>query len=232
MVMRRRAGVAVALAGVLGVSAGAQAAVMTFNSPDHAGIATYRATWLAAVGIPAPAHLVDFESGFSNGQNVSGVTGLFPAGLVITDTDAGLAVVRSGAGSIQNSNPVGTYSLTQNEQPYLELDFSASPIDYLAFLDIDHTGTTAVVTFDDGSTVNLSIETTLGRDDSAEFYGIFRNDRPLIQRVQLDASGSQPWGVDNIEYGVVPLPATLWMLGSSLGFLGLRRRGGRAEEAA
>jgi hypothetical protein len=43
--------------------------------------------------------------------------------------------------------------------------------------------------------------------DTAEFFGVFRNDQPRIVRVELDASGDGGWGVDNIEYGQVPQQA-------------------------
>ena len=42
------------------------------------------------------------------------------------------------------------FSATHDEQPYLELDFTENPVDYVAFQDIDQSGTSVVVLFVDG----------------------------------------------------------------------------------
>ena len=189
----------------------APAAIMTFNSLTPADNSATRSNWLTAVGIVAPEYLVDFESGFADNQDISGVGGLFPGNLIITDTSASSdAIIRSGSGIINGSNPVGRFSVTHNEAAFLELDFSANPVDYIGFQDIDHTGTTGIVTFVGGGTANISFETTGGSGDSAEFFGIFRNDMPQITLVQLDSSGDGRWGIDTIEYA--PEPATMIVL--------------------
>ena len=51
------------------------------------------------------------------------------------------------------------------------------------------------------SSTSFSFETTSTGGDSAEFFGIYRNDMPRMVLVQLDASGDGRWGVDTIEYG-------------------------------
>lgn len=222
----RTLSVLVALMLVLGV-ASADATLMTFNSASPGNNAATRQSWLNAIGIAAPAVLEDFETGFVHGQNVHNQGGLFPLGLVISDTSgAGQAQITSSG--INGSNPVGTYSLTQNEQAYLEFDFSANPVSYFGFLDIDQAGTVGIVTFVGGATAPIGFETTLAGGNSAEFFGIFRNDMPLITKVQLDASGDGLWAVDNLEYGgtPVPEPGTLFLLGLGLpGLAALRKRG-------
>jgi hypothetical protein len=216
---------ALALAGSI---ATAHADPLTFNALEPADNAAMRASWLAALGIASPQYLVDFETGFSNLQNLSGIGGLLPGSLVVTDTSAAdEAIVRTGAGVINGSNPVGIFSLTHNESAFLELDFSASPIDYLGFLDIDQAGTTGVAVLEDSSSVTFGFETTGVGGDSAEFFGLFRNDLPRIVLVRLDASGDARWGLDNLEYGtiphdgVIPEPGSMLLLGT--GLLGLGR---------
>ncbi len=205
------------------------AAPVFFNAPTTADNTVTRTNWLAGVGISAPQYFVDFESGFTNGQNISGQLGLFPAGLVIRDTSgANQAVIRSGSGVIGGSNPVGTFAVTQNELPFLELDFSASPIDYFGGLDIDQAGTSVIVTFLGGATTTFSLETTDGSGDTAEFFGIFRNDLPPITKIQFDASGDGSWGLDNLQYGQKGVPdmgGTLSLLAFGLAALVLQSRG-------
>jgi hypothetical protein len=202
------------------------AAPLVFESPSTSNNATYYGNWLAAVGITESQveHFVDFESGFTAGQNLHNVTGLLPGELVIRDTGPGTpaAMVQSSSAYFGSSNPIGSFALAHDEQSYLELDFSARPIDYLSLYNIDHTGTTVIVHFVGGGTLNASFDGTNGSGDSAEFWGIWRNDMPRITRVQMDASGDGEWGVDSIRYGIIPEPATLALL--ALGGLALTRR--------
>ncbi len=58
----------------------------------------------------------------------------------------------------------------------------------------------------------FSFETTGSSGNTAEFFGIWRNNMPRITRIQLDASGDGMWGMDNIEYGTVPEPGSLTLL--------------------
>lgn len=203
--------------------------IITFQSSTPANNATERTNWLNAIGIGAPEFLVDFESGFTDGQNISGVGGLFPAGMVITDTGpSAAALIETDSGAIGGSNPVGNASVTQDERQYLELDFSANPVGYVGFNDIDHTGTNILVSFVGGGSDSFSIETTGSSGNTAEFVGIYRNDQPRITLIRLDASGDGDWGIDNIEYGDiagVPEPSTWALLTlAGVGFGGYQMR--------
>lgn len=196
------------------------AQLLTFNSSSPANNASTRASWLAAAGIAAPQFLENFEA-FALGTNLHNQA--INGGAIVRDSSAAnAAFVRGSSSFFGGSNPVGTRSLAHNEERFLELDFSASPIDYLALQDIDHTGTLIIVTFTDNTTTSFSIETTGASGDSAEFVGMFRNDQPRISLVQFDASGDREWGIDTVEYGLVPEPASLAVLG--LGALALLRR--------
>ena len=192
------------IAFAIGAGGVAHADILIQNSTNAAGNAAAETDWLADIGISAAevAHFVDFETGFTLGQNVSGVQGLFPGGMVIIDTSpAGLATIQTSSSFFGGSNPVGSFAIAHNEQQWLELDFSAQPVDYVALNDIDQAGMLIVVHFADGTSTQFTIETTAASGNSAEFLGIYRNDRPPITRLQFDASGSPGWGIDNIQYG-------------------------------
>lgn len=207
----------------------AQGAALFFNAPTPADVASTRAAWLAAIGIPSPEHFVDFESGFTDGQQLHDVSGLLPGGLVLLDTGGGTPSVLVTSGTMGGSNPVGTFAVSHDEAAYLELDFTTQAMDYVAFRDIDHTGTSMVLTFLGGATENLSLETTGFSGDSAEFAGFYRNDMPPITRIQLNAAGDGSWGIDNLEYGtLIPEPASTASLVALLVVIAvaLRRRCG------
>lgn len=203
----------------------AKAGLVIFNASAPGDNLAVRNNWLAAANIKQSQYVVDFETGFTNGQNVSGVLGQFPGGLVIRDTStANEAIIRSGTGAIHGSSPLGVFALTQNERAFLELDFSANPIDYLGAFDIDQSGTSAIVTFVGGATASFSLETTGAAGDTAEFFGIYRNDLPRITKIQFDASGDGRWGLDSIQYGRIPEPGVLSLIGLGLAGLALSKR--------
>jgi hypothetical protein len=222
MIVRPAVVVAVGLMAVVGA---AQAGVYLVNSDAPSGNAAALNAWLSQIGCP-PEFFVDFETGFTVGQNLSGVAGLLPGGLVIRDTGPGTpsAAVQSSSTWFGGSNPIGTYAVAHDEQPYLELDFSARPVDYVSLYDIDHTGADVIITFVGGGTASTRLETTGGSGDSAEFFGVYRNDQPRIIRLQLDASGDGRWGIDNLRYGLVPDPATLALVALGASGVLLRRR--------
>lgn len=201
-----------------------EAAMLTFNSTSPSDNTSTRDSWLTAIGITSPQYVVDFETGFTQDQNVSGVTGLFPGGLVITDTySSGSAMISGLSSDFGGSDPVGDFSLAHNEEQYLELSFS-NPVNYIAFQDIDHYGAVVIVTFVGGDTDSITLDRA--RTGPAEFFGIYNNDMPLISLVQLDASGDGEWGIDTIEYGSqVPIPGAVWLFGSGIAcFAGIRTR--------
>jgi len=216
----------------LTVISNAHPALLTFNAAAIGNNATQRSSWLNAIGISVPLNLVNFESGFVDNQNISGVTGLFPGGLVITDTSsAGLAKIEQGAGSIGGASPIGNFAVEQNEDPFLVLNFTATPVDYVGWIDIDHGGYTVKVTYVGGASETLTVDDAI---NSTEFFGIFRNDQPRITKLEFDASGGDnQWGLDNIEYGQVSaVPEPPVPLLALTGFISLMFIGRKAQIGA
>jgi hypothetical protein len=206
------------------------AAALVFNSGSFAGNAAQRTAWLAAIGV-APANLVDFESGYVDGQNISGT--LLGPGFFLKDTSAGNTVsIECGNSTIGGSNPIGTCAAEHNESQFLVFDFTANPVDYVGFYDIDHTEVTngGTIFFVGGATQSFTLETTSSGGNIEEFFGVARNDMARIERLQIDVGGDGQWAVDNIQYGQeqeipdVPEPATLVMAGTGLALAAILRR--------
>jgi hypothetical protein len=196
------------------------AGAIIFNANITADNNTQRTAWLAAIGIAAPAHLVNFESGFADGQNIDGM-GL-GSGFFLDDTSSANAVtIECRPGTIGGSTPIGNCAAEHNEQAFLVFDFTSNPVDYVGFFDIDHTpGNGGRIFFVGGATQDITLDTTGSGPGFEEFYGIFRNDMPRIERVAIDIAGDGQWGVDNIEYGQEPAetpePGPLVTLGLGL----------------
>lgn len=207
MFLREAKGALVSALVMAGVSV--HGAVMMFNSTTPANNAAERTAWLAAIGIASPDHLEDFED-IALDTNISGIGGLLEGGIIITDTtSAGAAYVRGSSSFFGGSNPVDTRAVAHNEGAYLEIDLGGG-VDYIGGIDIDHSGTSFILTYADGTTSNHSIETTGASGDSGEFWAFYRNDMPLITKIQMNASGDGEWGIDNLEYSTpVPEPASI-----------------------
>ncbi|MBI5708150.1 MAG: PEP-CTERM sorting domain-containing protein [Armatimonadetes bacterium] len=198
----------------------ALASASFFDAANAAANTSERNAWLTACGVTSGQYFEDFEA-IAVGTNLHGQTGLLPGGLVIWDTStAHAAFVQSSSSFFGGNLPLDTRGVAHNEQAYLELDFTAAPVDYVAGFDLDHTGTVLIVTFIDDTTE----QTNLDSAQPAEFWGVWRNDKPRIKRIQLDSSGDHEWGIDNLEYGVVPEPATLCTLGIGAFAIARRRR--------
>ncbi len=82
------------------------------------------------------------------------------------------------------------------------MDFSTTPVDYVALVEIDTRGNNYTLTFTDNSTERYTSDTTEADGDSAEFIGFYRNDLARIQSISIDAiNGDNEWAIDNLEYG-------------------------------
>jgi hypothetical protein len=201
----------------------AGAGLIDFNSPDFSSNSATRTQWLNAIGITLPDILVDFENLAIN-QNVHNDATLF-TNLVITSSDE-KALVQSDSSKFGDSNPIGTRALAHKESKILTLDFSSSPVDYVGFCAIDYYSFIGTAYFTDNSTaVFTEGDGTARSGDTAEFYGIFRNDLPRISMITFNIEGGDSeWGIDNIEYGVVPEPMTTALLLSGALLFLLKRK--------
>lgn len=186
----------------------ATSALVSYNSasPDQDALA--RTNFYNAAGVAGPQFRVDFETGFTAGENIAGQTGRLRGGLVLRGSQGNnQAVIAQGPASIDLSNPVGAFAVTHTRTNFsgLILDFAASPVDYVAFqvIDTDSNNSLLSLHFIDGSTINFAPDSTFATGDSAEFLGFFRNDLPPIRDVEFLFSGLT-YGIDNIEFGVVP----------------------------
>ena len=200
-----------------------QAAPLIFNSTAPAGNASARASWLAACGIASPDILADFEA-LPLG-NIHGVANVYP-GLTVTSSNS-IANVTNSSGALGGSTPIGLQAMAAAESQLYTLSF-ASPVDYVGLLHMDLSSLTVTVTYTDNTTSNHTVSTSGGTTgNTSVFFGIYRNDQPAIQSILLNGDGGDgEWGVDNIEYGAVPEPAT--MVAVAAGILGLARRRRRA----
>lgn len=209
-----------ALAAVFAVSCSTQAAVSLFNATAPADNAAQRLAWLSASGIAAGTHFQDFES-IAVGTNIHGVP--LAGGLTITHSQ-GNAIVQSSPSFFGGSNPIDSRALAlRNSSSLFTLLTFASPVDYFAAYDIDSPSGTVTLTFEDTTTSTVLLDTTSSGGDSAEFWGIYRNDMPRIAQIRFAPGGGDgEVGLDNLEYGVVPEPASLAAVG--LGLLALARR--------
>lgn len=198
------------------------ASPLFFNSATSGGNVAMRSSWLAAIGITGGQYFNDFES-YAVGTNLNGVD---LGGGVTLSHPTSSALVQSAASFFGGSNPIDTKALALGETvSAITLNF-ATPLNYIGGYDIDQPGATLRVTLTDNSTFSFGLDTTGSSGDSAEFWGVWRNDAAAISKVEFLATngGDGEWGLDNIEYGAVPEPGTMIVVGAGLALTQLRRR--------
>lgn len=207
---------------LIGISTSSFAGALFFNSTSFAGNAAERASWLSAIGIAGGANFVDFEA-ITVGTNVNGVD--LGGGLSLSHP-SGNALVQSSASFFGSSNPIDTRAVALQEiAGTITLNF-VTPVDYVGGFDIDMPGGTLRATFTDNTTAQITLDSTATSGDTAEFWGVWRNDAAAISKIEFIASsgGDGEWGLDNLEYGAVPEPGTMIAIGAGLALARLRRR--------
>lgn len=199
----------IALASVAGLTSALMAAPLTFASGSFGNNTTVRMNWMTATGITAPEHSAIFDD-LADG-NIHGVANVYP-GLTISSSNS-LATVTGNASLLGSSNPIGLKAVALAENSVQTLTF-ATPIDYFSFISIDASTVAITVNYVGGGTSNHSNGSSASSGNTGVFFGLFRNDQPQITSVILDGNGGDgEWGLDSVEYGVVPEPGTMLVLG-------------------
>lgn len=210
----------------LALASGTQASVMFFNAVNDADNSVRRAEWLAAAGIVAGENFVDFEA-IDVGTNLHGVA--LVGGLTVTHP-SGEAIVQSATSFFGGSRPIDTRGMALRETSgaanIIRMSF-ASPVDYVGGFDIDMPGATLQAVLTDSTVVPFALDSTGSSGDTAEFWGVWRNDAARISAIEFvnTSGGDGEWGLDNLEYGLVPEPTSMLALGAGLALLARRRRG-------
>lgn len=204
---------------VAAIAVGASAnATQFFNSATFGNNAATRADFLTAAGVASGQHFEDFES-YAVDTNMDGAN--LAGGASLANTGSGSLLIKSASSAFGGSNPIDTKALRHNESAYVEVSFSNAAT-YFGAYGIDHGTTTVIVTYDDATTENFSLEQTGASGNSAEFFGFVAEGGKNISKLQFDATGDGEWGLDNFEYGVVPEPTTMSLL--ALGVLAALKR--------
>ena len=194
----------------MAIGAGAMAQVTLFNSANAAANAATRDSWLAAAGITAPQFLEDFES-YSLGTDLNGVP--VTGGATLTENSSTPFVqVQSSSSFFGGSTPFGK-GLALRENRTLTIEF-AIPTSYAAFYDIDQGGSDVTVFLTDfTSTTFTGLDGTDLNGLSGEFLG-FVSTGAAISQIVIDLDGGDgELGLDDLQYGAVPEPATMTLLG-------------------
>lgn len=198
-----------ALASFAGLTSALMAAPLTFASSSFANNGSVRTAWMTATGITAPDVSGAFDE-LADG-NIHGVANVYP-GLTITSTNSS-AIVTSNAGLLGSSNPIGLKAVALTENSVQTLTF-ATPIDYFSFVSIDAGSVAITVNYVGGGTTNHSNGSSASSGNTGVFFGLYRNDQPQITSLILNGNGGDgEWGLDSVEYGVVPEPGTMLVLG-------------------
>lgn len=211
---------AVLIVAGVATAATAMADLQVFASPSFAQNGATRDSWLAASGILSPDVTGVFDD-LADG-NISGTPNIY-SGLTITASD-GYAEVTGLPGLMGGSNPIGTKALALDEGPSITLNFAA-PIDCLSVVYMDVSSFALRVYYTDLTDEVVTGGSGGSTGNTGLFFGVYRNDKPQITKaVLVAAGGDNEWGIDNVEYSVVPEPASICALALGVAAIMRRRR--------
>jgi hypothetical protein len=208
---------------------GIQASMMYFNSTSSSNNASTMAQWYAAIGITQPQYLADFES-IAAGTNINSNKTLFTEMYIAADI-AGISAsvyIRSNSSDFGGSAPgpsPSTKALAVSSLQEINIYFAdnasdtTTPVDYVSFYDIDARDLIITFNYIDGTNEQIHVGAGSGglgdSSTTAEFFGIYCNDKPSIYSINLSSyldDLDMKWGIDEIRYGEAPEPATLVLL--------------------
>jgi hypothetical protein len=211
-------------------SSSIRASMMYFNSISSSNNTSTMADWYAAIEIMQPQYLADFEN-ITAGTNINSNKTLFTE-MYITADVAGISssvYIRDKSSDFGNSAPgpsPSTKALAVSSLQEINIYFAdnasdtTTPVDYVSFYDIDARDLIITVNYIDGTKEQIHVGAGSGglgdSSTTAEFFGIYCNDKPRIYSINLSSyldDLDMKWGIDEIRYGEAPEPATLVLLG-------------------
>lgn len=200
---------------------GTQAQVTLFNAATPGDNAATRTAWLAAAGVLAPEFTEDFES-YAIGTSLQGTP--LAGGVTITDTNAAPIIsVQSSSAFFGGSVPFGQ-GLALREGHTYNFAF-ATPVAYIGMYDIDQGDSDIRVFLSDSTFVDfLNLDSTNSSGSSGEFFGFVASGVSIVGISYFADGGDNETGLDNIEFGVVPEPATITILGIGAAAILRKRR--------
>ncbi|MCK4999518.1 MAG: PEP-CTERM sorting domain-containing protein [Anaerohalosphaera sp.] len=191
---------------------------VTVYTGSYSEMGVVRSQWLLDIGIAAPDTTLDFESGFSQDQNILNV-GL-AGGLTVSST-SGYAYVTNSSSDTGGSLPIGTYGVAIDEGDNYTFSFS-SQITYFAFYMYDQGTTGMNINYADGTSETVTIPPSGASGLNGKFMGLVSDKNIASLYIPRVNGGDGEVGMDNLEFGYVPEPASLTLM--SLGVLTLIRR--------
>lgn len=193
-------------------------ASVTVYTSSYSTMDTVRSQWLADVGVVSPDTTLDFEAGFDQDQNIlnTALTG----GLTISSADGGYAYVTNDKNDTGGSYSIGTGVAIDEDDSYT-FAFSSN-ITYFAFYMYDQSSTNLNINYADGTSEQVSIPAGGAGGYNGAFFALVSYKDISSLYIPNVNGGDGEVGMDNIEFGYVPEPASLTIM--SVGLLALTRK--------
>lgn len=200
-----------------------------------AAVRAAAAEWYAARGL-APIVTENFEShqAGTRGTVIDTRVGTF-TGTVAGQSTSGLSVMTNTGFGRYNTTEGGANWLDSKDYRTVtwDLDADGATVTHIGFILMDMNDNGARLTLNlIGEALGESLLQTVSAfpqalsDGSAAFVGISLEPGASLSQLVFSTGrfGSDGWGIDDVVLAKVPEPGTLWLIGSALLAVGLRRR--------